>query len=147
MQEQVESYRQEDLEELEKELLKKIKTVRKMRGVNPIPSSEEMAEKKEILDVPYRRIDMEGKETSVMDDLASIGIRDVLANPSDPAAQVAFLKNLKQRPDIVQKVREGMINEEFLEKALIALSGAAVGFYARGALEKKFKGILDSNLL
>lgn len=145
---QQETYTQEQLENEEKELIRKLKKIRSARGANPIPSHEEMQEEKKTIDASYRRLDPDtGKEQGVLDDLASIGFRDVLANPSDPSAQVAFLKNLKNRPDLIEKVREGVLTEEFLEKAMIAFGGAAVGFWARGQLDKKFKGLLDSDLL
>lgn len=135
-------YTQEQLEQEEQEIIKKLKKIRAMRGVNPIPSTNEMESKEEkVIDAQYRRLDPEtGQEQGVLDDLAKIGFREVLANPSDPAAQIAFLKNLKNRPDIIEKTKEAVMSEEFLKDSMIALGGAFVGFWARGKLDKHFKG-------
>lgn len=139
-----ESYTQEQLEESEKELIKKLKKVRTMRGLSPVPRQDEMEEHKEIIEAQFKRLDPEtGQEQGVLDDLSAIGFREVLANPSDAAAQVAFLKNLKNRPDLINKVKESVLTEEFLEKAMIGLGGVAIGFYGRGVLDRRLKGFMD----
>lgn len=139
-----ESYTQEQLEESEKELLMKLKKIRVMRGLNPVPRQDEMEEQKEVIEAQFKRLDPEtGQEQGVLDDLAQIGFREVLSNPSDPSAQVAFLKNLQKRPDLIEKVKESVLTEEFLEKAMIGFGGAFVGFYARGVLDRKLKGFMD----
>ena len=143
-QRQQESYTQEQLVQEEEEIINRLKKIRVMRGLNPVPQVEDFKKEEHVVDAQFRRLDPDtGQEEGVLDDLALIGFREVLSNPGDAAAQVAFLKNLKNRPDIIEKVKESVLTEEFLEKAMIAVAGGMIGFWGRGALDRKLKGFSD----
>jgi len=115
------------LDEEERELVRRLKEIQRVKKAAS-PASEDAP-----IDVQYRRIDPDtNQETSVLDDLGQMGFRDVLSDPTNPVRSVNFLKNLKERPDIIEKVKRQLTTEEFLEKAALVTGGAILGYWLKG---------------
>lgn len=124
----MEQYTEEQILELEKELTDKLRKLREAR-LSKKPQ--------ETVDVEYRRLDpVTREETTLIDDLSSIGFREFAADPKNPAKALALAKNLKERPDIVKKLKKKMTSEDFVEKAIVTVGGAIFGYYLRGEVDK-----------
>lgn len=119
----------QQLDSEEQELVRRLKEIQKIRKLEEIQTGKQDAP----IDVQYRRIDPETQqETSVLDDLGQMGFRDVLAEPTNPVRTVNFLKNLKDRPDVIDKVKRQLTTEEFIEKAALVAGGAILGYWLKG---------------
>lgn len=115
------------LDDEERELVRRLKEIQRVKKAAS-PASEDAP-----IDVQYRRLDPEThQETSVLDDLGQMGFRDVLAEPTNPIRTVNFLKNLRERPDLIEKVKRQLTTEEFLEKAALVTGGAILGYWLKG---------------
>ena len=117
------------LDNEERELVRRLREIQKVKKVEAQQGHENDAP----IEAEYRRLDPDThQETSVLDDLGQMGFRDVLAEPTNPVRTVNFLKNLRERPDIIEKVKRQLTTEEFLEKAALVTGGAILGYWLRG---------------
>lgn len=113
------------LNDEERDLVRRLKEIQKVKKAEHIDDAP--------IEAQYRVIDPDThQETSVLDDLGQMGFRDVLMEPTNPIRTVNFLKNLKGRPDIIEKVKRQLTTEEFLEKAALVTGGAILGYWLKG---------------